>query len=106
MQKAGGSGVKHSTVYVSEDGGSWRIWQRQTTATSAVYEGTAGHRYEFLALSTDNAGNRELPPAGQQAPDDGSRPSVGIAPTVGSTTQDVGQPPAPSSVPSSSSVAM
>ena len=33
-------------------------------------------------------------------PDDGSRPAVGIAPTVGGTTQDVGQPPEPGSGPS------
>ena len=69
---AGGSGVKHVTVYVAEDGGDFVIWQRQTTATSAVYQGRAGHTYEFLALATDNAGNRERPPAGVQAPDDGS----------------------------------
>ncbi|HEY7600112.1 MAG TPA: hypothetical protein VH741_09310, partial [Candidatus Limnocylindrales bacterium] len=96
----GGSGVKHTTVYVSEDGGDWRIWLRQTTDSSAVYEGSAGHTYEFLALSTDQAGNRETPPPGEQAPDDGSRPAVGIAPTVGGTTQDVGQPPAPGTAPS------
>jgi hypothetical protein len=93
---AGGSGVKHTTVYVSEDGGDWKIWLRQSTETSAVYEGTAGKSYEFLALSTDQAGNREVPPPGEQAPDDGSRPAVGIAPQVGATTQDVGLPPAPS----------
>ncbi|HEY7599778.1 MAG TPA: PPC domain-containing protein, partial [Candidatus Limnocylindrales bacterium] len=72
----GGSGVKHTTVYVSEDGGDWKIWLRQTTDSSAVYEGSAGHTYEFLALSTDQAGNRETPPPGERAPDDGSRPAV------------------------------
>ena len=34
--EVGGSGVKHTTVYVSEDGGSWKIWLRQTTETSGV----------------------------------------------------------------------
>ncbi len=34
-----GSGIKHVTVYVAEDGGDYRIWLRQTTATSAVYQG-------------------------------------------------------------------
>jgi hypothetical protein len=98
--EAGGSGVKHTTVYVSEDGGDWRIWLRQTTETSGVYTGTAGKRYEFLALSTDNAGNRERPPATQQTPDDGSRPNLGVTPDVGPTTEDVGEPPAPSPQPS------
>jgi subtilase family serine protease len=96
----GGSGVKHTTVYVSEDGGDWKIWKRQTTETSGVYEGQAGHTYQFLALSTDNAGNRETAPRGTHAPDDGSRPAVGIAPTVSGTTQDVGVPPTPSTEPS------
>src|SRR5262249_3256309 len=54
---AGGSGVKHVTVYVAADGGDFKIWQRQTTQTAAVYNGQAGHTYRFLALVTDNAGN-------------------------------------------------
>src|SRR6185369_13504671 len=34
----GGSGVKHVTVYVSEDGGSYKIWLRQTQETSGIYQ--------------------------------------------------------------------
>jgi hypothetical protein len=49
-----GSGVRHVTVYVAEDGGDFTIWLRQTTVTSAVRR-TCGHTYEFLALATDNA---------------------------------------------------
>ena len=90
-----GSGVRHTTVYVRAEGGAWAIWQRQTTETQAVYEGVAGVRYEFLALSVDNAGNRELPP-GNDVPSDGTVVDVGGTPDVGRTTQDVGVPPAPS----------
>ena len=79
------SGVKHVTVYVAEDGGDFKIWLRQSNETSAVYRGQAGHDYEFLALATDNAGNREQPPFGVAAPDDGSRVNLGIAPDVGQT---------------------
>ncbi len=56
---------------VATDGGDFMIWKSQTTDTSGVYNGEAGHTYEFLALATDNAGNKELPPVGIAAPDDG-----------------------------------
>ena len=58
----GGSGVRHVTVYVAEDGGAFQIFLSQSTANSAIFQGTPGHSYEFLALAIDNAGNRELPP--------------------------------------------
>jgi hypothetical protein len=43
-----GSGVRHVTVYVAEDGGDFTIWLRRDTVTSAVYEGRAGHTYNSL----------------------------------------------------------
>ncbi|MBD2200392.1 MULTISPECIES: CARDB domain-containing protein [Calothrix] len=95
-----GSGVKHVTVYVAKDGGNFEIWQRQTTATSAIYQGEAGHTYEFIALATDNAGNREQPRLGITPPDDGSSVNLGTLPTVSQTTQDLGTPPKPSTQPS------
>ena len=49
---------------------------------SDVFEGEAGHTYEFLALATDVAGNSELPPFGAQAEDDGSSVNLGAAPSV------------------------
>ena len=57
----GGSGVQSVTVYVAEDGGDYTIWLDQTTATSAIYNGQAGHTYQFLALAIDNAGNMNSP---------------------------------------------
>ncbi len=95
VDEAGGSGIRHTTVYVRADGGNWTIWQRQTNETQAVYQGDAAHSYEFLALSVDNAGNRELPPT-SDVPGDGTVVDVGGVPEVGRTTQDVGAPPAPS----------
>src|SRR4029077_20103598 len=71
------------------------IWQRQTTETQAIYEGQVGHSYTFLALSADNAGNRESPP-GNDVPSDGTVVDVGGVPQVGRTTQDIGAPPPPS----------
>ncbi|HYU32388.1 MAG TPA: putative Ig domain-containing protein [Thermoanaerobaculia bacterium] len=94
---AAGSGVQSVTVYAAEDGGDFTIWRSRTTETSGVYQGRAGHTYEFLALATDNAGNREAPPSGVLAPDDGGRPNLGVLPAVGETTPpDLGPAPAPS----------
>ncbi|HEX8964211.1 MAG TPA: putative Ig domain-containing protein, partial [Rhodocyclaceae bacterium] len=70
------SGVKSVTVYVAEDGGDFKIWQRQVdpSQTQALFTGVAGRRYEFLAVATDNAGNREAASvANAVLPDDGSR---------------------------------
>ena len=91
---AGGSGVQHVTVYVAEDGGDFRIWQRQTTETEAVFTGEAGVSYEFLAIATDNAGNQEMVDIGRAVPDDGSSVNLGGLPRVDATTeQDLGEPP-------------
>ncbi len=97
----GGSGVKHVTVYVADNGGDFRIWLQQTTATSAVYTGQSGHTYEFLTVATDNAGNREPLDFGIVAPDDGSTVNLGYLPDVGQT-QAPDLAPAPASNPSPS----
>ncbi|MFM6408850.1 MAG: hypothetical protein ACKPGT_31010, partial [Microcystis sp.] len=96
-----GSGIKHITVYVAKDGGNFEIWQRQTTETSAIYQGETGHNYEFIALATDNAGNREQPRLGIQPPDDGSSVNLGTLPNFDRTsTPDLGKPPSPTPQPS------
>ena len=84
---ADGSGFKHVTLYVAEDGGDYKIWQRQLAQAGGeeVFIGRVGHTYEFLALATDQAGNRETPPAGATADDDGTTTSLGALPTVDST---------------------
>ena len=93
-----GSGLKHVTVYVAVDGGDFRIWQRQdphATATE-LYEGQTGRTYEFLTMATDIAGNREAPPFGANAADDGSGANLGSVPTVPATTPpNFGIPPTP-----------
>src|SRR3546814_16861336 len=62
----GGSGMRHVTLYVAEDGGDFRIWQRQLTHAegSLIFAGEPGKSYEFLALATDVPGNRALPTPG------------------------------------------
>ncbi len=97
-----GSGVRHVTLYAAADGGDFKIWQRQVTTAvgSDVFAGEAGHTYEFLVLATDRAGNRETPPSGTAAPDDGSQAQLGATPTVPSTTPpNFGIAPAPTPAP-------
>ncbi|MGA2035933.1 MAG: putative Ig domain-containing protein, partial [Thermoguttaceae bacterium] len=96
----GGSGVKGVTVYVAEDGGDYQIWLDQTTETQAIYNGQAGHTYQFLALATDNAGNHEQPPASQSLPSDDSGVDLGSLPTVPATSAGLGTPAQPSPQPS------
>ncbi|HEY6817505.1 MAG TPA: putative Ig domain-containing protein [Croceibacterium sp.] len=105
----GGSGVKHVTLYVAENGGDFRIWQRMLTDASGtlVFEGEAGKTYEFLALATDVAGNRELPKPGVNAVADGSSVNLGALPGVpGTTPPDFGQAPAPSPEPSTNALVL
>lgn len=96
---AGGSGVKHVTVYVSKDGGDYTIWLSRTLESVAIYQGEAGHTYEFLALATDHAGNRERVSLNRLVPDDGSRPDVGNTPDVGTSTPPDPPPPPPPALP-------
>ena len=103
----GGSGFKHVTLYVAKDGGDFEIWQRQLAEPSGetVHFGQQGHTYEFLAMASDAAGNREQPPLGRYAPDDGSRVSFGTLPGgAEAQTPQPGQPPQPSTEPSTNAL--
>ena len=88
------SGIKGTTLYVAQNSGDFKIWLRQAPATQseAVFTGDAGSTYEFLAVSTDNAGNREAASvANAVLPDDGSRQAVldalGVNETVSQTAE-------------------
>ncbi|NLS91835.1 MAG: hypothetical protein GXX96_06600, partial [Planctomycetaceae bacterium] len=98
-----GSGVRHVTLYVAEDGGDFKIWLRQIEESSGqeVFSGEAGHAYEFLTLATDRAGNRERPPFWLLVPDDAPAVNLGTPLTVPETTPpNFGQAPEPSPQPS------
>ena len=88
------SGVKSVTVYVAEDGGDFKIWLKQAAPTTkqAVFTGETGKHYEFLAVATDLAGNREAAAvANAVLPDDGARQevldSLGFNETVNPTAE-------------------
>jgi YD repeat-containing protein len=104
LDEPDGSGLRHTTVYVAEDGGEWRIWLRQSSESSAVFQGEAGKRYEFVAVSTDNAGNQERPLTVASLPDDGTQLNLGSLPQPGSTTRDIAPALPPSESPSSNAL--
>jgi hypothetical protein len=56
-----GAGIRDFSIYVSDNGGSFTLWQDHTAAVSANFTGAVGHTYGFLALGTDLVGNAESP---------------------------------------------
>ena len=76
--------------------------RRLSDATGVeIYQGESGRTYEFLAIATDIAGNREFPGFGVTAPDDGQPVNLGAIPTVPETTPpNFGIPPEPTPEPS------
>jgi hypothetical protein len=58
-----GSGVQSYTVFVSEDGGPFTEWLRDTAAQSAFFDGTPGKTYAFYTVARDATGNTEDAPA-------------------------------------------
>ncbi|MGM0485754.1 MAG: putative Ig domain-containing protein [Planctomycetota bacterium] len=97
----GGSGFRHVTIYVAENGGDFRIWQRQVqdASGSEIFAGEDGVTYEFLALATDLAGNRERAPFAFTGPVDAASLNFGALPTGDTTPANYGIPPEPSSDP-------
>ena len=100
----GGSGLKSTTLYVSEDNGPFRIWKKDLTESSGteIYLGESGRRYRFLSLATDNAGNREEPSVGSFVAD--SDPQVSSAESINPTPVNLGIPTPPSPAPSSNAL--
>ncbi len=63
----GGSGIASYDVYVSDNGGSFTLWQNHTANTAATYNGVNGHTYSFMSVATDNGGNVQATPTAAQA---------------------------------------
>lgn len=53
------SGISSYTVYVSEDGGPYRVWKQQTADTEGVFPGHDGKTYSFFSIARDLVGNLE-----------------------------------------------
>ena len=52
-----GSGIATYTIYVSDNGGAFTVWQNAVSVTSATYTGQLNHNYGFYSIATDGAGN-------------------------------------------------
>jgi hypothetical protein len=63
----GGSGIASYNIYVSDNGGTFTLWQAGTPQTSATYPGQPGHTYGFYSVATDNVGNVQPTPTAAQA---------------------------------------
>lgn len=63
----GGSGIGHYEVFVSDNGGPFTPFLLDTTQTSAIFTGIAGHTYSFYVFAIDNAGNTQPVPTTAQA---------------------------------------
>jgi hypothetical protein len=53
------SGVQDWTIYVSENGGPFTLWQSNLTTTSAMFVGKPTTSYAFYSIARDRAGNVE-----------------------------------------------
>lgn len=62
-----GSSIATYDIFVSDDGGPYRVWLADTTMVSAIYTGVDGHTYSFYSVATDTYGNVETVPASAQA---------------------------------------
>ncbi|HHX89989.1 MAG TPA: tandem-95 repeat protein, partial [Paracoccus sp.] len=80
------SGLRHVSLFVATNGGAFALFQGQSTETTALFQGSPGQNYEFLALATDMAGNTERPPAGVSVPADGFTPDLGGGAGFGAAT--------------------
>jgi hypothetical protein len=54
-----GAGIRDYTIYVSDNGGAFTVWQKDTTASQAVFTGVVGHTYGFYSIARDLVGNVE-----------------------------------------------
>lgn len=62
-----GAGITSYTIYVSENGGAFRVWLENTTLTSAFYDATPNASVAFYSVARDGAGNVETAPASPEA---------------------------------------
>ncbi len=64
---ASGSGIASYSIYVSDDGGPYTLFETNTTLTSATFTAVSGHTYSFYSVATDNVGNVQPTPLSAQA---------------------------------------
>jgi hypothetical protein len=77
-----GEGIRDFTVYVSEDGGPYRVWRQNTKATADTFASIPGGRtYAFYSVARDENGNVEPAPPVPDA--ETLSPTVGVGDAAG-----------------------
>jgi Carboxypeptidase regulatory-like domain len=82
----GGSNIAFYDVFVSDNGGPFVLFLAGTTATSASFQGIAGHTYAFYSVASDNVGNRQPTPTSAQATTFVDAPPTSTVNSLPSTT--------------------
>jgi hypothetical protein len=62
-----GAGIASYTIYVSDSGGPFAVFQNAVATTSASFTGQVGHTYGFYSIATDAVGNVEAAKATAEA---------------------------------------
>lgn len=57
-----GAGIRDFTIYVNEDGGPFRIWEKNVATMSGLFLGEEGKDYGFYSVARDWSGNVEVEP--------------------------------------------
>jgi len=55
----GGVGLATYDIYVSDNFGTWTLWQQGTTSTTEMFQGELGHSYAFFSIARDHLGHLE-----------------------------------------------
>ena len=53
------TGIANFSIFVSDNGAGYRVWQNGTNRTYAIFPGKDGYTYRFYSLAVDRARNRE-----------------------------------------------
>lgn len=62
-----GAGIQDYTVYSSDNGGQFAVWQQNVTTTSGLFSGIQGHTYRFYVIARDLVGNMEASKSSAEA---------------------------------------
>jgi len=80
------SGVAAYTVYFSNNGGDFEVWQNDVAEKTARFGGIEGHEYRFFVRARDAAGNLEAEPGPEKIV------STSVDLTAPRTTMSIGNP--------------
>lgn len=71
----GGAGIASYDIFVAENNGAYTKWLTGTTATTALFGGLPGRKYQFYSIATDAVGNVQASPGAIQTTTVGNTPA-------------------------------